>query len=83
MLSYVDELMNYDGQLKVKFNHVLFCDLIPSFNQTAKDYINELKTGLSDFEYSSASDGENAIHTFKKIRSTENLELDVQLHLKK
>ncbi|KAE9547798.1 hypothetical protein FO519_008993 [Halicephalobus sp. NKZ332] len=82
--GYQDNLIGYNGRAKVKFNHTLFCDIVPSFDQTTKDYIEELKNDLRGFEYSFWIEDDDTIYSFKKSKSvSENFEVNLEIRLAK
>jgi len=82
ILRYEDKLIGCNGKAKVQFNHTLVCDMIPNFDQTAKEYVDELKENLPSFEYSSWNEGDNTVYEFSKSRNiTENFEMNLNIRL--
>jgi len=90
LTSYENGLVSYDGKPKVKLNHTIYCEMVPTFDQTVNDYIEELKKDLQGFEYSSwveysvAMEEDDTTYCFKKSRNiTNSLQTNIEIQLMK
>ena len=82
ILRYEDKLIGYNGKAKIRFSHGLVCDMIPNFDQTAREYVDELKENLPGFKYSSWSEEDNTVYGFSKSRNiAENFEMNLDIRL--
>ena len=80
--NYEDQLVGYHGKAMVKFNHTIYCEMVPSFGLTVNDYVRELRKNLRDFKYSPIIEGSKTDHKFKKSRSpTDNLEINIEIQI--
>lgn len=83
ILGYEDKFIGYKGKAKVELNHTLISDIVPSFDQTIKDYIEGLKRDLPGFTYSTWVE-ETTVYGFKKSKNvTENFQVNLEIHLMK
>ena len=81
-INYKDELFFYDGNTKVKLNHIIVFNICSSPKAACEDYIEKLKKELGDFEYSPSIRNQWNYYDFERCsKLKENFELNIGIKL--
>ena len=81
-IDYEGELLSYEGELKVKLNHIIVFNVCSSPKEACEYYIEELKKELGDFNYSTSIRNQWNYYNFERYSKTnETFESSIGLQL--